>query len=155
MAPSGGTAGSGSFCQEHGSPLSLSASVRRFFCLKHGSSVFHEGGVTGERRVWRGDADALRRWKDSATGIPFVDAHMRELKHTGEQMSQHWKTEGGVVCFRTRAVEAHAMLRWAASLMKDFAVGCRSSLGRSGVAVMDTRTGSHATARRHDGCWSM
>ena len=56
---------------------------RRFFCLKHGSRVFFKHGVTGERRAWRGDSDAVARWCAGATGIPFVDAHMRELKATG------------------------------------------------------------------------
>ncbi len=32
---------------------------------------------------WRDDADALRRWQQGMTGIPMVDAGMRELWQTG------------------------------------------------------------------------
>ena len=32
---------------------------------------------------WRDDADLLRAWQHGSTGIPFVDAAMRELRQTG------------------------------------------------------------------------
>ncbi len=56
---------------------------RRFFAMRHGVRIFLAGGPAGEARVWCGGAEAVRRWKDGTTGIPFVDASMRELLHTG------------------------------------------------------------------------
>lgn len=33
---------------------------------------------------WRDDEDALQRWKEGRTGMPLVDANMREMAQTGE-----------------------------------------------------------------------
>jgi deoxyribodipyrimidine photo-lyase len=35
------------------------------------------------RQVWRDDAGALRRWRDGQTGVPIVDAGMRQLAAEG------------------------------------------------------------------------
>ena len=32
---------------------------------------------------WRDDPDALRRWQEGTTGLPLVDANMREMAQTG------------------------------------------------------------------------
>jgi deoxyribodipyrimidine photo-lyase len=32
---------------------------------------------------WKQDATLLNRWKEGQTGMPLVDANMRELLHTG------------------------------------------------------------------------
>ncbi|MFZ2897467.1 MAG: DASH family cryptochrome [Saprospiraceae bacterium] len=60
---------------------------RDFFRLqakKHGNRIFLRGG-TRERpdTSLRNDRDLLNRWIDGQTGVPFVDANMRELKYTG------------------------------------------------------------------------
>ncbi|RCH86356.1 hypothetical protein CU098_002195, partial [Rhizopus stolonifer] len=34
-------------------------------------------------KVWRSDDEQFKKWKEGDTGIPFVDASMRELKYTG------------------------------------------------------------------------
>jgi len=56
----------------------------RFFTLKHGSAIFLEGGTTGQRKRWNPDEQLFQRWKDGKTGMPLVDANMRELKETGQ-----------------------------------------------------------------------
>lgn len=58
----------------------------RFYAAKHGTAIFQLGGVTGERRDWAkgaAGADKLRRWKEGRTGLPLVDANMREMAATG------------------------------------------------------------------------
>ena len=83
----------------------------RFFALKHGNRIFHSGGVVGAAPAWRANPDLLRRWvarscmhapalcspalvvdcicqlprrwKEGRTGMPLVDANMRELAATG------------------------------------------------------------------------
>lgn len=57
--------------------------VDRFFLLKHGNTVFFEGGTIGKHAKWNHDPELFQRWKDGQTGMPLVDANMRELKHTG------------------------------------------------------------------------
>ena len=55
----------------------------RFFTQKHGSKLFAEYGITGKKLRWNEDPAAFQRWKDGQTGLPLVDANMRELKQTG------------------------------------------------------------------------
>lgn len=55
----------------------------RFSAMKHGNALFHPGGIQGEIPQMKSDAELFRRWADGETGIPFVDANMRELKQTG------------------------------------------------------------------------
>eukprot|EP00667_Euglena_gracilis_P007028 EG_transcript_7094 len=55
----------------------------RFFAIKHGNTIFHPSGPARQRRQWSSNADHLRRWKEGRTGLPLVDANMRELAATG------------------------------------------------------------------------
>jgi FAD binding domain of DNA photolyase len=56
----------------------------RFFALKHGNAIFKEGGTIKARKHWSKDRETFERWRDGLTGMPLVDANMRELKATGE-----------------------------------------------------------------------
>ncbi|GLC48551.1 hypothetical protein PLESTB_000110200 [Pleodorina starrii] len=55
----------------------------RFFGLKHGSRIFFETGTSGLPLVWNPDPELWQRWRDGRTGLPLVDANMRELAATG------------------------------------------------------------------------
>jgi len=55
----------------------------QFQFAKHGGTFFTPGGIRRREIAWRDDAEALARWKRGETGIPFVDANMRELASTG------------------------------------------------------------------------
>jgi deoxyribodipyrimidine photo-lyase len=57
----------------------------RFMFKKHGNALFREDGI---RRVIRTDKSCeqeirFEAWKNGCTGIPFIDANMRELNATG------------------------------------------------------------------------
>ena len=55
-----------------------------FYAQTYGSKLFRPYGVKDIReRTWRADPEALRRWKAGETGMPLVDANMRELLATG------------------------------------------------------------------------
>ncbi len=54
-----------------------------FMGLKHGSKVFRAGGLKNRERAWNKDHQLFDNWRFGKTGIPFVDAHMRELNATG------------------------------------------------------------------------
>ena len=60
---------------------------RDFFRLmgkKHGNSIFQKGGIKESARTDLTDDMALFRiWSEGRTGLPFVDAAMRELNRTG------------------------------------------------------------------------
>jgi len=51
--------------------------------LKHGAAFFAPDGIRDVDVEWRRDRTAFRRWADGETGVPFVDANMRELNRTG------------------------------------------------------------------------
>jgi deoxyribodipyrimidine photo-lyase len=55
----------------------------KFFCLKHGDSVFFVGGTIGNDKKWSTFEKNLVAWKEGRTGYPLVDANMREMAATG------------------------------------------------------------------------
>jgi len=55
----------------------------RFVCLKYGTKVFFPGGIRGMKVNWKQDKNMFDRWKSGTTGVPFVDANMREILRTG------------------------------------------------------------------------
>ena len=55
----------------------------KFFALKHGNRIFHSGGIIRSEKSWDHNNELLMRWKKGKTGLPLVDANMRELLMTG------------------------------------------------------------------------
>ena len=57
-----------------------------FFARKSGARLFWPSGVKGlgKSHTWlKNDRAALDAWSRGATGVPLVDANMRELNATG------------------------------------------------------------------------
>ena len=58
-----------------------------FTSLKFGNDLFALNGMLGDsyssQRQWKTDSVRFQKWKNGTTGIPFVDANMRELSETG------------------------------------------------------------------------
>nr|QDO16288.1 cryptochrome DASH [Lingulodinium polyedra] len=48
-----------------------------------GATLFQRGGPLGDTRCWARDPEAECRWREGRTGVPLVDAAMRELQATG------------------------------------------------------------------------
>jgi len=56
----------------------------RFMAKKHGNAIFYKKGPKGEANPkWRNDFRLLQKWIDGNTGVPFIDANMREIGLTG------------------------------------------------------------------------
>jgi len=55
----------------------------KFVCQKYGDSVFYLTGILNKHLDWSQDKKKFQAWKEGRTGVPFVDANMRELKETG------------------------------------------------------------------------
>jgi len=55
----------------------------KYSALRHGNKIFAEGGIKSRAVEWSYDKDLFDRWRFGKTGIPFVDAHMRQLDKTG------------------------------------------------------------------------
>ena len=60
---------------------------RDFFRLmgkKHGNKIFLKGGIQDKiNPEWIEEEQLTRLWMEGRTGVPFIDANMRELKHSG------------------------------------------------------------------------
>jgi deoxyribodipyrimidine photo-lyase len=55
----------------------------RFIAKKHGDKIFDIQGIRHQKDSWRRDKAQFQRWVEGLTGVPFVDANMRELSATG------------------------------------------------------------------------
>ena len=55
----------------------------RFSAIKHGDKIFRLGGIQGKELKKKEEKDLFWRWANGLTGIPFIDANMRELKESG------------------------------------------------------------------------
>merc|ERR1719379_962087 len=55
----------------------------RFFAEKHGAALFRVAGPARQNWAWEQDAEKFQAWCEGRTGVPFVDANMRELAATG------------------------------------------------------------------------
>jgi deoxyribodipyrimidine photo-lyase len=55
----------------------------QFQFLKHGGDFFTQRGIRDVDKNWKQDRAAFERWASGETGVPFVDANMRELNRTG------------------------------------------------------------------------
>jgi deoxyribodipyrimidine photo-lyase len=55
----------------------------RYSARKHGDKIFKLGGIQEKDLDKRTDQARFEKWKEGETGIPFIDANMRELKRTG------------------------------------------------------------------------
>jgi len=55
----------------------------RFVCAKYGDDVFKAGGIKKDIRYATENEVLFQKWADGETGVPFIDANMRELNSTG------------------------------------------------------------------------
>lgn len=56
----------------------------RFMAKKYEDKIFLKGGTKGEADPkWHENRDLFSQWSEGRTGVPFIDANMRELNATG------------------------------------------------------------------------
>ncbi|XP_006634324.2 cryptochrome DASH [Lepisosteus oculatus] len=55
----------------------------RFVAVKYGNRIFTVKGLQQKSVSWKKDVKLFDAWKEGKTGVPFVDANMRELALTG------------------------------------------------------------------------
>jgi len=55
----------------------------KYSAMRHGDKMFAKGGIKSKETEWKYDQELFDRWRFGQTGIPFVDAHMRQLNVTG------------------------------------------------------------------------
>jgi len=90
-----------------------------------GDRLFHPGGIIGNDIDWTYHDESFERWANGTTGIPFVDANMRELNRTGymsnrgrqnvaSMLSQSLKLDWrmGAAYFESRLVDYDVGSNW-------------------------------------------
>ncbi len=55
----------------------------RFVALKYGNKIFFEKGIQGKTVVWKQPKSIFEKWRLGETGVPLIDANMKELLATG------------------------------------------------------------------------
>jgi deoxyribodipyrimidine photo-lyase len=55
----------------------------RFTAKKYGSRIFQVEGIQGKGHEYYHDLATFERWKKGETGVPFIDANMREINSSG------------------------------------------------------------------------
>jgi len=51
--------------------------------MRMGTQIFKTSGFRNKTMEFTNNKDLFKRWCDGTTGIPFIDAHMRQLNQTG------------------------------------------------------------------------
>lgn len=91
----------------------------RFTALKVGSKMFKAGGMKGQPPRARGGKAEFAAWAEGRTGVPFVDANMRELAATGF-MSNRGRQNAASFLVRDLGVDWRRGAEWFESLLLDY-----------------------------------
>jgi len=54
-----------------------------FKAMRFGDAIFKTKGYKNKNKAFENDIEKFKRWCEGNTGIPFIDAHMRQLNQTG------------------------------------------------------------------------
>ncbi len=55
----------------------------RFVAMKFGNKIFYQNGIKNHTVKWKYNKEIFEKWRTGETGIPLIDANMKELLATG------------------------------------------------------------------------
>jgi deoxyribodipyrimidine photo-lyase len=55
----------------------------RFVAMKFGNKIFHQKGIKNQAVNWKYNKNLFEKWRTGETGVPLIDANMKELLATG------------------------------------------------------------------------
>jgi len=55
----------------------------QYLGMKHGNRMFFPSGIKDKEQDWKEEPLLFDKWRKAETGIPFLDAHMRQMNQTG------------------------------------------------------------------------
>jgi deoxyribodipyrimidine photo-lyase len=93
----------------------------RFLSLKYGNRIFKRGGIKNEPLALSQDEKKFQAWAEGRTGIPFIDANMRELSATGF-MSNRGRQNVASFLVKDLKVDWRMGAEWFESLLVDYDV---------------------------------
>lgn len=82
----------------------------QFLGLRYGNLMFQQGGIYERNKEFNENYDLFERWQYGKTGVPFVDAHMRQLLETGFMSNR-----GRVNCASFLSRDYQVDWRWGAA----------------------------------------
>ena len=97
-----------------------------FVALKHGSRIFKTKGIKFDiTKEWKRDKALFQTWAEGKTGVPFIDANMKELNETGymsnrgrQNVASYLAKELGVswtwgaTYFESKLIDYHVSTNW-------------------------------------------
>lgn len=78
--------------------------------MKFGDEIFYSNGYKNKNTDFENDPVKFKKWCDGNTGIPFIDAHMRQLNKTG-----YMSNRGRVNCASYFVVDLNIDWTWGAA----------------------------------------
>ncbi|XP_078355349.1 cryptochrome DASH-like [Oculina patagonica] len=91
----------------------------KFVSLKYGDSIFYLSGIMKKTGLpWKKDMPAFDQWRYGQTGVPFVDANMKELLHTG-WMSNRGRQNVASFLVKDLGIDWRMGAEWFESLLLD------------------------------------
>ncbi len=93
----------------------------RFLTWRYGNRLFYLSGLWNVQKSWDQDPDSLKKWKAGKTGIPFIDANMRELYFTG-YMSNRGRQNVASFLAKDLNIDWRIGASWFESLLLDYDV---------------------------------
>uniref|UniRef100_A0ABM5GMQ2 Cryptochrome DASH n=1 Tax=Pogona vitticeps TaxID=103695 RepID=A0ABM5GMQ2_9SAUR len=93
----------------------------RFLALKYGNKIFLLRGLQEKEIPWKKDPKLFDSWKEGRTGVPFVDANMRELAATGF-MSNRGRQNVASFLTKDLGLDWRLGAEWFESLLVDYDV---------------------------------
>ena len=81
-----------------------------FKAMRFGTQIFKKQGYKKKEIIFENDPVKFKRWCEGSTGIPFIDAHMRQLNETG-----YMSNRGRVNCASYFVHDLNIDWRWGAA----------------------------------------
>lgn len=93
----------------------------RFVSLKFGNRLFKQLGIKNEPLALSQDKAKFQAWAEGRTGVPFIDANMRELAATGF-MSNRGRQNAASFLVKDLKVDWRMGAEWFESILVDYDV---------------------------------
>lgn len=95
----------------------------RFQAARQGHRIFRAAGPRNvSTRGWQKDYDLFAKWAAGQTGIPFVDANMRELNATGFMSNRGRQNVASLLLHRGEKPDLSVWWPWGAAYMESLLI---------------------------------
>ena len=93
----------------------------RYLTLRYGKKIFQITGLWDVEKTWYDNPEHFAAWKEGMTGVPFVDANMREIYHSG-YMSNRGRQNVASFLAKDLQIDWRKGASWFESLLVDYDV---------------------------------